>query len=204
MQDQIAALQAQLAAQQQENTRLQRQVSQQSMDQQQQPMQQQPQVPAVEENKDSEPAVIKFNDTIVIENLMPQRDNETLQAEINQASISPITSVEIQMKDTPKDVCNAFIELLLTQDYEANGHGVTHFKMSDWREAQEWVDKDHLFQLAGRIARGITHLEVTNMNKMFDDGRWSVMENFMKTIINNATQLLHLDFHNFSGEEEDI
>ena len=42
------------------------------------------------------------------------------------------------------------------------------------------------------------------MNKMLDDGRWSVIENFIVTAINNATCLLHLDLHNLSGKEEDI
>ena len=76
--------------------------------------------------------------------------------------------------------------------------------MSDFREATECINIDHLTLLAQRIARGIQHLEVSNIDKMTGDGRWLIAENFIPTIINNATQLLHLDIHNFSGDAEDI
>ena len=59
--------------------------------------------------------------------------------------------------------------------------------MSNFGEATEWVNNDHLMMLGRKIAKGLQHLEVTDMNKMMDDGRWSVIENFIVTVINNAT-----------------
>ena len=64
---------------------------------------------------------------------------------------------------------------------------MTHFRLSNFGEATEWVDNEHLRMLGRRIAKGLQHLEVTDLNKMLDDGRWSIIENFLVTAINNAT-----------------
>ena len=59
--------------------------------------------------------------------------------------------------------------------------------MSNFGEATEWVNNENLMMLGRKIAKGLQHLEVTDMNKMMDDGRWSVIENFIVTAINNAS-----------------
>ena len=63
--------------------------------------------------------------------------------------------MELQLKDTPRNITNAFIELLSKQDFAANGYGVTHFRMSNFREATEWVNNDHLTMLGRRVAKGL-------------------------------------------------
>ena len=54
-----------------------------------------------------------------------------------------------------KDIAKDFIDLLISQNYQANGRGVTRFKMSNFKEATEWINNEHLTLLAGIIARGI-------------------------------------------------